>query len=215
MTKNDSTELVFILDKSGSMGGLEIDTIGGFNALLNKQRKEPGEVKVTTVLFNHNYELLHDRLPIHGISPLTERDYEVGGTTALLDAIGSTINKIGNVQKRISEDRRAGKVLFVVTTDGLENASCEYTHKKIQSMINMQKEAYGWEFIFIGANIDAVKTAKEFGIAEEFAVNYHADEEGTELNYRVMSETISSFRQGKKLDRSWKKDIEADFKSRK
>src|SRR5690606_31663874 len=116
---------------------------------------------------------------------------------------------------RTSEDQRAGKVLFVVTTDGLENASCEYTYKKIQSMINMQKEAYGWEFIFIGANIDAVKTAKEFGIAEEFAVNYHADEEGTELNYRVMSETISSFRQGKKLDRSWKKDIEADFKSRK
>lgn len=215
MEKNDSTELVFILDKSGSMGGLESDTIGGFNALLNKQKKEAGEVKVTTVLFNHHYELLHDRLPINGISPLSERDYEVGGTTALLDAIGSTINKIGNVQKQTSEDQRAGKVLFVVTTDGLENASCEYTHKKIQSMINRQKEAYGWEFIFIGANIDAVKTAKEFGIAEEFAVNYHADEEGTELNYRVMSETISSFRQGKKLDRSWKKDIETDFESRK
>lgn len=211
----NSTELVFILDKSGSMGGLESDTIGGFNALLAKQKKEPGEVKVTTVLFNHNYELLHDRLPINGISPLTGEDYEVGGTTALLDAIGSTINKIGNVQKRTSEEQRAEKVLFVITTDGFENASCEYTHKKIQSMISHQKEKYAWEFIFMGANIDAVQTAKDFGIAEEFAVNYHADEAGTQLNYKVMSETISSFRQGKQLDRSWKEDIEADFKKRK
>lgn len=215
MAPNNRTELVFILDKSGSMGGLESDTIGGFNALLNKQKKEPGEVKVTTVLFNHNCDLLHDRLPINGISPLTEKDYEAGGTTALLDAIGSTINKIGNVQKRTSEDQRAGKVLFVITTDGLENASSEYTHKKIQSMITKQKETYGWEFIFMGANIDAVRTAKDFGIAEEFAVNYHADEEGTELNYKVMSEIISSFRKGKQLDRSWKQDIEADFESRK
>ncbi|MGK7377451.1 vWA domain-containing protein [Planococcus sp. 1R117A] len=214
MALKDSTELVFILDKSGSMGGLESDTIGGFNALLAKQKKEPGDVKVTTVLFNHDYELLHDRLPITGISPMTEEEYEVGGTTALLDAIGSTINKIGNVQKRTSEDQRAGKVMFVITTDGMENASCEYNYKKIKSMISHQKELYNWEFLFMGANIDAVKTAGDFGIAEDFAVNYHADEAGTQLNYKVMSETISSFRRGKQVDRTWKKDIEVDFDKR-
>ncbi|WKA56920.1 vWA domain-containing protein [Planococcus shenhongbingii] len=214
MALKDSTELVFILDKSGSMGGLESDTIGGFNALLAKQKKEPGDVKVTTVLFNHDYELLHDRLPITGISPMTEEEYEVGGTTALLDAIGSTINKIGNVQKRTSEDQRADKVMFVITTDGMENASCEYNYKKIKSMISHQKELYNWEFLFMGANINAVKTAGDFGIAEDFAVNYHADEAGTQLNYKVMSETISSFRRGKQVDRTWKKDIEVDFDKR-
>ncbi|MDN7247017.1 vWA domain-containing protein [Planococcus shenhongbingii] len=214
MALKDCTELVFILDKSGSMGGLESDTIGGFNALLAKQKKEPGDVKVTTVLFNHDYELLHDRLPITGISPMTEEEYEVGGTTALLDAIGSTINKIGNVQKRTSEDQRADKVMFVITTDGMENASCEYNYKKIKSMISHQKELYNWEFLFMGANIDAVKTAGDFGIAEDFAVNYHADEAGTQLNYKVMSETISSFRRGKQVDRTWKKDIEVDFDKR-
>jgi len=215
MARNDNTELVIILDKSGSMGGLESDTIGGFNALLAKQKKEPGEVNVTTVLFNHHYELLHDRLPVQGVSPLTEEDYKVGGTTALLDAIGSTIHKIGNVQKRTSENQRAGRVMFVITTDGLENASCEYNYQKIKSMISQQKELYNWEFIFMGANIDAVKTAGDFGISEDFAVNYHADQAGTQLNYKVMSEAISSFRQGKKVDRTWKADIEADFENRK
>ena len=210
-----STELVFILDKSGSMAGLESDTIGGFNALITKQKKEQGEARVTTVLFNHQYELLHDRISIKGIAPITENEYEVSGTTALLDAIGSTIQKIGNAQKRTSEEERAGKVMFIITTDGHENASCEYTIQKIKSMIAHQKETYNWEFIFLGANIDAVSTAEKFGIDEDFAVKYHADNEGTQLNYQVLSEAVSSFRTGKKLDRSWKANIEADFEQRK
>lgn len=210
-----STELVFILDKSGSMSGLESDTIGGFNALIAKQKKEQGDARVTTVLFNHEYELLHDRISIKGISPITDKEYEVGGTTALLDAIGSTILKIGNAQKRTSEEERAGKVMFVITTDGMENASCEYNHKKIKSMIAHQKENYNWEFMFLGANIDAVSTAETFGIDKDFAVKYHADTEGTQLNYQVLNEAVSSFRSGKKLDRTWKQKIESDFEQRK
>lgn len=212
--KNEMTELVFILDKSGSMAGLEKDTIGGFNALVDKQRDLPGDVRVTTVLFNQSYELLHDRISLKGISPLTERDYEVGGTTALLDAIGSTIQKIGNAQKRTSEQERADKVMFVITTDGMENSSCEYDTKKIHEMIALQKQKFNWEFIFLGANIDAVATARQFGVEEEFAVEYHADAEGTELNYKVLSEAVTSFRTGKSIDRNWKKDIEKDYKSR-
>ncbi|RAZ78973.1 vWA domain-containing protein [Planococcus halotolerans] len=212
--KNEMTELVFILDKSGSMAGLEKDTIGGFNALIEKQRKLEGDVRVTTVLFNQSYELLHDRINLKGISPLTEEDYEVGGTTALLDAIGSSIQKIGNAQKRTSEEERADKVMFVITTDGMENASCEYNYKKILEMIGRQKQKFNWEFIFLGANIDAVATAQQFGVGEEFAVEYHADAEGTQLNYQVLSEAVASFRTGKSLDRDWKKDIEKDYKSR-
>lgn len=208
------TELVFILDKSGSMAGLEKDTIGGFNALVEKQRKLEGDVRVTTVLFNQSYELLHDRISLKGISPLTEDDYEVGGTTALLDAIGSSIQKIGNAQKRTSEVERADKVMFVITTDGMENASCEYNYKKIHEMIGRQKQKFNWEFIFLGANIDAVATAQQFGVGEDFAVEYHADAEGTQLNYQVLSEAVASFRTGKSLDRDWKKDIEKDYKSR-
>ena len=210
-----STELVFILDKSGSMAGLESDTIGGFNALITKQKKEQGDARVTTVLFNHDYELLHDRISIKGIAPITDKEYEVSGTTALLDAIGSTIQKIGNAQKRTSEEERAGKVMFIITTDGHENASCEYNYKKIKSMIAHQKDTYNWEFVFLGANIDAVSTAEKFGIDEDFAVKYHADTEGTQLNYKVLNDTVSSFRMGNKLDRSWKADIEADFEQRK
>lgn len=212
--KNESTELVFILDKSGSMSGLEKDTIGGFNALIDKQRKLPGEVRVTTVLFNQGYELLHDRVALEGVSPLSEDDYEVGGTTALLDAIGSTVQKISNAQKGTLEEQRADKVMVVITTDGMENSSCEYTYKKIHEMIAAKKSVGNWEFIFLGANIDAVATAKQFGVAEDFAVEYHADEEGTQLNYQALSEAVTSFRTGKSLDRSWKKDIEKDFSSR-
>ncbi|WP_281862670.1 vWA domain-containing protein [Planomicrobium okeanokoites] len=212
--KNEMTELVFVLDKSGSMAGLEKDTIGGFNALVEKQRKLQGDVRVTTVLFNQSYELLHDRISLKGISPLAEDDYEVGGTTALLDAIGSTVQKIANAQKRTMEEERADKVMFVITTDGMENASCEYNYKKINEMIAMQKQKFNWEFIFLGANIDAVATARQFGVEEEFAVEYHADPEGTQLNYQVLSEAVSSFRTGKSIDRNWKKDIEKDYKSR-
>ena len=211
--KNETTELVFILDKSGSMAGLEKDTIGGFNALLDKQRKLPGEVRVTTVLFNHEYELLHDRISLEGISPMTDEDYEVGGMTALLDAVGSTIQKISNAQKGTLKEYQSDKVMFVITTDGLENSSCEYTYKKIYEMIAAKKTA-GWEFMFLGANIDAVATAKKFGVDEDFAADYHADAKGTELNYQVLSEAVSSFRTGKKIDREWKKEIERDYEAR-
>ncbi|WP_210471723.1 vWA domain-containing protein [Sporosarcina sp. 6E9] len=211
----NGTELVFILDRSGSMAGLEADTIGGYNAMLAKQKNEEGEATVTTVLFNHDIDLLHDRIKIKGIAPITEREYEVGGTTALLDAIGSTIHKIGNVQKRTSTEERAGKVLFVITTDGMENASREYDYAKIKAMIEHQKTTYDWEFIFLGANIDAVATASKFGIQEDYAVNYHADSEGTQVNFQALNEAVTSFRKGQKIDRVWKENIEKDFESRK
>lgn len=212
--KKQTTELVFILDKSGSMAGLEKDTIGGFNALIDKQRNLPGEVRVTTVLFNQGYELLHDRIALEGVSPLTEADYEVGGMTALLDAIGSTIQKISNVQKNTLPAQQADKVMVVITTDGMENASAEYNQKKIHEMISAKKATAQWEFIFLGANIDAVATASQFGVGEDYAVNYHADAVGTRLNYEVLSEAVTSFRAGKKIDRSWKKDVEKDFEER-
>jgi len=212
--KRNLTELVFILDKSGSMAGLEADTIGGYNAMLKKQQKAEGEAIVTTVLFDHEYDLLHDRINVRGISPITEKDYEVGGTTALLDAIGLSIQKIVNVQKRTREDERAEKVLFVITTDGMENASREFTADKIKKMVQFQKEKFGWEFLFLGANIDAISTAERFGIDEDFAVEYHADGEGTQLNYEAVNEAVVNLRSGKKIDRSWKKGIERDYNRR-
>lgn len=212
--KKDLTELVFILDKSGSMSGLEADTIGGYNSMLKKQQKGEGEAIVTTVLFNDEYELLHDRIHINGIAPITEDDYEVGGMTALLDAIGLTIQKIAKVQKNTKEEERAEKILFVITTDGMENSSREYTPEKIKKMIQNQKEAFGWEFIFLGANIDAISTAAQFGIDEDFAVNYHADEKGTQLNYEVLNEAVMSFRKEKKIERRWKEGIEQDYQRR-
>ncbi len=212
--KKNVTEVVFILDKSGSMAGLETDTIGGFNGMLNKQKKAEGEAYVTTVLFNHQYELLHDRIHVKGISPITERDYEVGGTTALLDAIGFSIQKIVNVQKNTSVVERADQVLFVITTDGMENASREFTSEKIKKMITHQKEKYGWDFMFLGANIDAISTAAQFGIDEDFAVDYHADKMGTQLNYEMVSEAVIQLRSGKKMDRSWKEGIERDYNRR-
>ncbi|MFZ7942649.1 vWA domain-containing protein [Neobacillus sp. 19] len=212
--KKNVTELVFILDKSGSMAGLEADTIGGYNAMLMKQQKAEGEAIVTTVLFDHDYELLHDRINVKGISPITEEDYEVGGTTALLDAIGFTIQKMVNVQKRTSEDERAEKVLFVITTDGMENASREFTTDKIKKIIQHQKDKYGWEILFLGANIDAVTTAAQFGIEEEFAVDYHADHVGTQVNYEAVNEAVINLRSGKKIDRTWKEGIERDYNRR-
>jgi uncharacterized protein YegL len=212
--KKKVTELVFILDKSGSMAGLEADTIGGYNAMLKKQQKAEGEAIVTTVLFDHNYELLHDRINVKGISPITEDDYEVGGTTALLDAIGFTVQKMINVQKKTTENERAEKVLFVITTDGMENASREYTTEKIKKMIQHQKEKYSWEFMFLGANIDAISTAAEFGIEEDFAVEYHADHIGTQLNYEAVGEAVTNIRSGKKIDRGWKEGIERDYNRR-
>jgi uncharacterized protein YegL len=212
--KKNITELVFILDRSGSMAGLEADTISGFNAMLAKQQKAEGEAIVTTVLFDHQYELLHDRINVKGISPMTDEDYEVRGTTALLDAIGFTIQKIVNVQKKTSEEERAEKVLFVITTDGMENASHEFTADKIKKMVQHQKEKYGWEFLFLGANIDAVTTAAKFGIEEDFAVDYHSDEVGTQLNYEAVNEAVSNLRSGKKIERNWKEGIERDYSRR-
>ena len=212
--KKGLTELKFILDRSGSMSGLGSDTIGGYNAMLEKQKKEPGEAVITTVLFDDKYELLHDRINIRGIEPITEKEYYVRGTTALLDAVGRTIGKIGNVQKHTAEDERAENVMFVITTDGMENASREYSYEKVRRMIEHQKNKYGWEFIFLGANIDAVDTAERFGIGQDRAVNYNADSEGTLLNYEVISETVSNLRACREISEDWKDRIEEDFKKR-
>ena len=206
-----TTELVFILDKSGSMSGLESDTIGGYNAMLKKQQEEVGQAIVTTILFDDNYEILHDRTDIKGINPITDKEYYVGGLTALLDAIGKTIHKIVNATKHTAKEHQAEKVIFVITTDGMENASREYNFEKIKNMIEHQKTKYNWEFIFLGANIDAVSTARDLGINEDRAVKYHADPQGTTLNYNVVSETILKMRANKNVDASWKKDIEDDY----
>ncbi|MCF6464883.1 vWA domain-containing protein [Clostridium sp. Cult2] len=213
MNKN-ITELVFILDKSGSMSGLEDDTIGGYNAMLRKQQNEPGEAIVTTVLFDDEYELLHDRINIKAIQPISEKEYFIGGYTALLDAIGKTIHKIHNAQKHMKEDYKADKVMFVITTDGMENASREYTYEKIREMIERQKKEYNWEFIFLGANIDAISTAQKVGINEDRAANYHADSEGTKLNYEVVCEIINDLRANKSIDQSWKEKIDEDYNNR-
>ncbi len=209
--KTNITDLVFILDRSGSMSGLESDTIGGYNAMLKRQQAESGEAIVTTVLFNDDYEILHDRINIKGIRPITEKDYYVGGCTALLDAIGKTIHKIDNAQKHTSEEHRADKVMVVITTDGLENASSEYTYEMIKAMVKRQKEKYGWEFIFLGANIDAVSTAGTFGIHADRAANYIADEEGTRLNYEVVSNVVSEIRARRSIPDNWKDNIDEDF----
>jgi uncharacterized protein YegL len=214
MMKKDLTELVFILDRSGSMSGLESDTIGGYNAMLAKQKKEPGEAIITTVLFDDSYELLHDRINLRGLAPITDKEYFVRGCTALLDAVGKTINKIANVQKHTAEDERAEHVMFVITTDGMENASREFNYEKIKQMIEYQKSKYGWEFIFIGANIDAIATAERFGIDKDRATNYHPDSEGTLLNYEVISETVSCLRASRNISENWKQRIDEDFKKR-
>lgn len=192
--KKNLTELVFILDKSSSMAGLERDTIGGFNAMLDKQKAQAGECRITTVLFDHRYELLHDRTDIRAVRPITAREYRVGGSTALLDALGKTIHKIATAQKNTSEPFRAKRVMFVIITDGEENASREYAAKEVKEAIRRQKSRYGWEFIFLGANIDAVETAGRFGIDAGRAANYVPDSQGTALNFRAMSETVSAFR---------------------
>lgn len=212
--KKNLTELVFILDKSGSMSGLEKDTIGGFNSMLEQQRKVDGECVITTVLFDNRYELLHDRIDIRAVKPITGKEYFVGGSTALLDAIGKTIQKIGTVQKNTTEDYRVEKVMFVIITDGEENASRCYSSMQIRQMIQRQKERYGWEFIFLGANIDAVETAGRFGIDADRAVDYVPDGEGTELNFRMMSQTVATFRECGAVPTACLDEIRKDMKKR-
>lgn len=213
--KKDLTELVFILDRSGSMSGLESDTIGGFNSMLEKQKKEEGDAIITTVLFDNEYELLHDRVNLKGIQSITDKEYYVRGTTALLDAVGLTINKLINVQKHTTKEERAGHVMFVIITDGYENASLEFTYDKVRKMIEHQKDKYSWEFIFLGANIDAAATAESIGIREDRASNFNADSEGVSLNYEVLSETVSHLRADKSISKDWKERIDEDYEKRK
>ena len=214
MKKTNITELVFILDRSGSMSGLEADTIGGYNSLLKTQKKEPGTAFVTTVLFDDSYELLHDRINIRELGPITGKEYFVRGSTALLDAIGKTINRTGNAQKHACEDRRADKVMIVIITDGMENASEEYTYNRIMEIIKRQKSRYGWEFLFLGANIDAIATAAKFGISADRAANYHADSMGTQLNYEAVNNFASNLRKDISNDACWKENIDKDYKKR-
>ncbi len=212
--KKNLTELVFILDKSGSMSGLEKDTIGGYNSLMEKQRKLDGECVITTVLFDNRYELLHDRIDLRAVTPITEKEYFVGGATALLDAVGRTIHKIAAVQEHTAEEYRAGKVMFVIITDGEENASREYSAARVKELIKRQKERYGWEFVFLGANIDAVETAGRFGIDANRAVDYVPDGRGTELNFRMMSETVAAFRECGAVPAECLDEIRKDRKKR-
>ncbi|MCM1149759.1 MAG: VWA domain-containing protein [Butyricicoccus sp.] len=212
--KKGLTELVFILDRSGSMAGLESDTIGGFNSMLEKQRSLEGECRITTVLFDNNYTLLHDRIDIRAVSPMTEKEYFVGGSTALLDAIGRTIRKLAAVQKNTAGPYRAENVMFVMITDGAENSSREYSSDKVKAMIEHEKEKYGWEFIFLGANIDAVETAGHFGISADRAVDYVPDAAGTELNFQAMSETVACFRATGAVPAAPMQAIRSDMRNR-
>ncbi len=213
--KKNLTELVFILDRSGSMSGLEEDTIGGFNSMLEKQKKEDGEALVSTVLFNNKCEVIHDRVDIHKISPMTDKEYYVRGSTALLDAVGGAIHHISHIHKTLGEDNVPEHTLFVITTDGMENSSYEYSADSVRKMIEEKKAEQDWEFLFLGANIDAVKTAGNIGISADRAVNYHSDSKGTELNYDGISAAITSMRHNFGISAIWKQKIEKDYESRK
>lgn len=212
--KKNLTELVFVLDRSGSMSGLERDTIGGFNAMIEKQKKQEGECIVSTVLFNNDSQVIHDRVPLDKIEPMTERDYYVSGGTALIDAIGGAIHHIGNVHKYARKEDVPENTIFIITTDGYENASYRYSSDKVKRMIEHEKEKYGWEFLFIGANIDAVETAKRYGIDQDRAVNYHADAQGTDIVYATVSQAVCNVRMNKCMAENWSEDIDNDYKNR-
>lgn len=212
--RNDITELVFILDRSGSMAGLESDTIGGFNGLVERQKQQEGRCFVTTVLFDHESVTLHDRVPLEKLAPMTNRDYTVRGCTALLDAIGGTIHHIANIHKYARPEDVPEHTLFVITTDGMENASRRYGISHVRQMIEKEKAKYGWEFLFLGANIDAVETANAFGIDASRAANYCCDSAGTALNYDVIGEAISAVRSSRPLNGDWKRRIDADYAHR-
>ena len=212
--KNGITELVFILDRSGSMSGLESDTIGGFNAMIEKQKKQEEECYVSTVLFDNVSEVLHDRVKLSEIKPMTDDDYTVRGCTALIDALGDAIHHIGNIHKYARNEDVPEHTVFVITTDGMENASRKYSSDDVKRMIERQKEKYGWEFLFIGANIDAVKTAAQYGISEDRAVNYNADSPGTKIVYDTVSKAVRNVRCCVSIDENWSSDIDDDFKMR-
>ena len=213
--KNNITELVFILDRSGSMAGLEADTIGGFNSLIEKQRKQDGECFVSTILFDNDSEVLHDRVRLADVKPMTDRDYTVRGCTALLDAVGGAIRHIANIHKYARQEDVPEHTVFVITTDGMENASHRYDADRVKRMIEHEKEKYGWEFLFLAANIDAVTTAKRFGISESRAVNYHADRQGTGIIYDTVGEALCNVRANAPLSASWSAPINADYNNRK
>ena len=212
--KDNITELVFIIDRSGSMAGLESDTIGGFNSLIRKQKKETGKCFVSTVLFSNNSEVIHDRVPLDKINEMTDDDYCPGGCTALIDAIGGAIKHISSVHRYIRPEDVPDHTMFVITTDGLENASHKYSAKAVKKMVK-EKEKNGWEFLFIGANIDSVETAGNFGIRSDRAVNYHADEKGTSVLYEAVCAQVSNLRKNKKVSSDWSRAIEEDYESRK
>ena len=212
--KNGITELVFILDRSGSMSGLESDTIGGFNAMIEKQKKQDGDCYVSTVLFDNVSEVLHDRVKLTYIKPMTDKEYTVRGCTALIDAIGGAIHHIGNVHKYARNEDVPEHTVFVITTDGMENASHKYSSDKVKKMIERQKEQYGWEFLFIGANIDAVETAAQYGISKDRAVNYNADEVGTHILYESVSAVVGNVRANKAICKDWSDELNEDYKRR-
>ena len=211
---NNLTELVFILDKSGSMAGLEGDTIGGFNSMVERQKKEPGEALLSAVLFSNDSTVIYDRVDIKKVEPMTDAQYRVGGCTALLDAIGGAVHHIGNVHKYAREEDVPGKTIFVITTDGMENASRRYGVGEVKKMVERQQEKYGWEFLFLGANMDAISQAGDFGIRPERAVRYKCDEAGTELNYKVVGKAIARARAGKAIEADWCAEIAEDYKNR-
>ncbi len=214
--KKGLTEIVFILDRSGSMADMVSDTLGGFNSMIRKQKKLEGEALVSTVLFNSESRVIHDRVPIESVNDLTEEDYIASGCTALIDAIGCAIKHISTVHKYIRKEDAPERTLFVITTDGLENASHIYSSRQVKNMIEQKKEA-GWDFLFLGANIDAVETAGSIGISREYAANYHNDTMGVRKNFKAVDEVIYCMRStpGKSLSKAWKKTIDEDFESRK
>ena len=212
--KNGITELVFILDRSGSMSGLESDTIGGFNAMIEKQRKQEGTCYVSTVLFDDESRVLHDRVKLESVPKMTDRDYTVGGCTALIDALGGAIHHIGNIHKYARPEDVPANTMFVITTDGMENASRHYSSEQVKKMIERQKEKYGWEFLFIGANIDAVETASRYGIGADRAVNYNADEKGTRIVYDTVAEAVCNVRASVPLPAQWSEEIDKDYQRR-
>ena len=213
--RNDLTELVFILDKSGSMHGLESDTIGGFNSFIQKQKQEDGRAFVTTFLFDNDTEMIHDRVDLEYIRDMRKEQYITGGCTALLDAVGEAVNHIGKIHKYIRPEDVPAKTLFIITTDGMENSSRRFTYDKVKKLIEHKKEKYGWEFIFLGANIDAAKTAVSMGISKDRAAEYISDSDGTALNYSVLSNVASAIRSGSEVDPDWSKPILEDIKCRK